>query len=126
MAKKHYGKLIAFAAVAGAVTAGISYFIRYKSFHEELDEDFHDFEDDFDKAEEAKEKVTPPTRSYVSLTPDRQPEKREEATVTEPADKADTETSAVTKDCSPEPETAKTVSAEVPASTTTIVEDTAE
>ena len=59
MAKKHFGRFLAFAAIAGAAAAGISYFLQYKSFHKELDEEFHDFEDD------------------VSLTPDR---KNEEAT----------------------------------------------
>lgn len=76
MAKKHFGRLMAFAAIAGTAAAGISYFLRYKSFHKELDEDFHDFEDDFD--EDLKEfgetggEGKPLTRNYVSLTPDRQ------------------------------------------------------
>ena len=42
------GKLLAFAAVAGAIAAGVSYAMQYKSFHKELEEDFHEFEDDFD------------------------------------------------------------------------------
>ena len=42
MAKKGngFGKLVAFATIAGAVAAGISYFTKYKSFHKELEEDF--------------------------------------------------------------------------------------
>ena len=42
MAKKGngFGKLVAFATIAGAVAAGISYFTKYKSFHTELEEDF--------------------------------------------------------------------------------------
>ena len=48
MAKKHFGRFLAFAAIAGAAAAGISYFLQYKSFHKELDEEFHDFEDDFE------------------------------------------------------------------------------
>ena len=46
MAKKHLGALVLAAAAAGAAAAGISYFVKYKSFHKELDEEFHDFEDD--------------------------------------------------------------------------------
>ena len=42
MAKKHIGKFLTFAAIAGAAAAGISYFLQYKSFHKELDEEFHD------------------------------------------------------------------------------------
>ena len=49
MAKKHFGTIITLAAIAGAAAAGITYFLQYKSFHKELDEDFHDFEDDFDR-----------------------------------------------------------------------------
>ena len=48
MAKKHFGKLLTLAAIVGAAAAGVSYVLQYKSFHKELDEDFHDFEDDFD------------------------------------------------------------------------------
>lgn len=46
MAKKNFGKFLALAAVTGAVAAGVSYFLKYRSFHAELDEDFHDFEGD--------------------------------------------------------------------------------
>ena len=48
MAKKHFGKLLTLAAIVGAAAAGVSYVLQYKSFHKELDEDFHDFEDDFE------------------------------------------------------------------------------
>lgn len=51
MAKKNFGKFLALATISGAVAAGVSYFLKYRSFHAELDEDFHDFEgddDDFD------------------------------------------------------------------------------
>ena len=73
MAKKHFGRFLAFAAIAGAAAAGISYFLQYKSFHKELDVEFHDFEDDFDTDDNS----STVTRNYVSLTPDR---KNEEAT----------------------------------------------
>lgn len=76
MAKKHFGRFLAFAAIAGAAAAGISYFLQYKSFHKELDEEFHDFEDDFDEFEDTDDNSSSVTRNYVSLTPDR---KNEEA-----------------------------------------------
>lgn len=70
MAKKHLGRFLTFAVIAGAAAAGISYFLQYKSFHKELDEDFHDFEDDFDEFEDTDDKNTSVTRNYVSLSPE--------------------------------------------------------
>lgn len=49
--KKNTGLLIALGAVLGAAAAGISYYLKYKSFNEEIDKDFHDYEED--AAEEA-------------------------------------------------------------------------
>ena len=46
MSKKGMGRLVVLAAVAGAAAAGVSYLTRYHSFNRELDEDFHDFEDE--------------------------------------------------------------------------------
>ena len=70
MAKKGFGKLVALAAVAGAAAAGISYVLRYKTFHKELEKDFHEFEDD--GAEEEEEgapsgKAEQPDRNYIAL-----------------------------------------------------------
>ena len=48
MAKKNLGKFLALTAISTAVAAGVSYFLKYRSFHAELDEDFHDFEGDED------------------------------------------------------------------------------
>ena len=45
--KGSFGRFLAFATVAGAIAAGISYFTKYRSFHKELEEDFHDFGDDY-------------------------------------------------------------------------------
>ena len=74
MAKKHFGKLLTLAAIVGAAAAGVSYVLQYKSFHKELDEDFHDFEDDFDDFDDAGDKEASKTsdtaaseRSYVCL-----------------------------------------------------------
>ena len=71
MAKKGngFGKLVAFATIAGAVAAGISYFTKYKSFHKELDEDFHDFEDDGN--DDISKIDSTMNRNYVSLHADK-------------------------------------------------------
>ena len=45
MAKKGWGKFVAFAAVTGAVAAGVSYVLQYKTYHRELEKDFREFED---------------------------------------------------------------------------------
>ena len=77
MAKKHFGKLLTLAAIVGAAAAGVSYVLQYKSFHKELDEDFHDFEDDFDDFDDAGDKASrlldtaASERSYVSLNPEK-------------------------------------------------------
>lgn len=68
MAKKNLGRFLALTAISTAIAAGVSYFLKYRSFHAELDEDFHDFEgddEDFDgtlphEGEAAK-------RNYVPL-----------------------------------------------------------
>lgn len=71
MSKKRTGLLIAFGAVLGAAAAGLSYYLKYKSFSDELDRDFHDYEDDgLDenaKKEEAAALKETPRRSYISL-----------------------------------------------------------
>lgn len=144
MAKKHFGKLITLVAIAGAATAGISYFLRYKSFHKELDEDFHDFEEDFNDHGSTEDAGNTKERNYVSLNPDRSSEYAQEETPKKPesikvseVSKADT-SEAVS---APKPEaTPKAVSAPDPLSAsepaaaptptpvpaTTIVEDLTE
>ncbi len=48
MSKKKSGLLIAFGAMlGGAVAAGISYYLKLKSFNDELDQDFHEYEKRF-------------------------------------------------------------------------------
>ena len=71
MAKKGngFGKLVAFATIAGAVAAGISYFTKYKSFHKELEEDFYDFEDDGN--DDISKIDSTMNRNYVSLHADK-------------------------------------------------------
>ena len=68
MAKKNFGKFLALATISGAIAAGVSYFLKYRSFHAELDEDFHDFEgddDDFDGTPPHESESAP--RNYVPL-----------------------------------------------------------
>ena len=48
MAKRGLGKFVAFAAISGAVAAGVSYVLQYKIYHKELDKDFREFEDEED------------------------------------------------------------------------------
>ena len=67
MAKKAFGKLAALLTIAGAAAAGISYLTRYRSFNKELDEDFHDFEDEDDT--EVPDSTM--SRNYVSLHADK-------------------------------------------------------
>lgn len=75
MAKKKFGKFVALATVSGVIAAGISYFLKYKSFNSELDEDFHDFEGDDDEFDgELPHASETPARTYVTLN-----EKKEEA-----------------------------------------------
>ena len=71
MAKKHFGKLLTLAAIVGAAAAGVSYVLQYKSFHKELDEDFHDFEDAGDKEASKTSDTVASERSYVSLNPEK-------------------------------------------------------
>ncbi len=71
MAKKGFGKFIAFAAVTGAVAASVSYVLRYKTFHSELEKDFREFEDGEDESgEDGEERTVDPRRTdrnYISL-----------------------------------------------------------
>ena len=68
MAKKHMGRWLALAAVAGAAAVGISYFRKYRSFNKELEEDFHDFEDEGDDMVAEEKGISEGSaRKYVSL-----------------------------------------------------------
>lgn len=71
MAKKGFGKFIAFATIAGAAAAGVSYALRYKTFHKELEKDFREFEDgEGESAGEGDEPAANPTpadRNYIAL-----------------------------------------------------------
>lgn len=79
MAKKNLGKFLALTAISTAVAAGVSYFLKYRSFHAELDEDFHDFEGDDDSFDGSlPHEGEQPQRNYVPLG-----EKKEESPVKE-------------------------------------------
>ena len=77
MSKKKTGLIIALGAALGAAAAGISYYLKYRSFHDELDKDFHDYEDDHVPETDNEEvKLCPekdnkeaavPERSYITL-----------------------------------------------------------
>ena len=66
MAKKGFGRFVAFAAATGAVAAGISYVLQYKMFHKELEKDFCEFEDG-DEPEEQEAAPSKTERNYISL-----------------------------------------------------------
>ncbi len=71
MAKKHWGRFVAFAAVAGAVAAGISYVLQYKTYHNELEKDFREFEDGGDDSEDSEDRTIDPrsaNRNYIALS----------------------------------------------------------
>ena len=71
MSKKKSGLLIAFGAMlGGAVAAGISYYLKLKSFNDELDQDFHEYEDEETPSEETEEKTeNAPERTYITINP---------------------------------------------------------
>lgn len=70
MSKKKTSMLIAFGAVLGAAAAGLSYYLKYKSFNDELDKDFHDYEEEDTAPEEAKDaapQADAKGRTYITL-----------------------------------------------------------
>lgn len=73
MSKKKTGLLIALGAAIGAAAAGISYYLKYKSFNDELDKDFHDYEDEETPSGEAGKGIascsTARERTYITLEP---------------------------------------------------------
>lgn len=68
MSKKRTGLLIAFGAALGAAAAGVSYYLKYKSFNDEIDKDFHDYEEE--TAEMVKDEpvsCADTNRTYITL-----------------------------------------------------------
>ena len=76
---KLLGRLFTLAAVAGAAAAAVSYYRQYHDFHKDLEEEFHDFEDEdaetvteADFEEESKPQADEAAdRSYVTLNADK-------------------------------------------------------
>lgn len=68
MSKKKTGLLIAASAAIGAI-AGISYYLKYKSFNDEIDKDFHDYEEDeiVETAKDEPMSCSDTKRTYISL-----------------------------------------------------------
>ena len=69
MSKKRTGLLIAVGAALGAAAAGISYYLKYKSFNDEIDKDFHDYEEDEISEMTTNEPIScaDSNRTYISL-----------------------------------------------------------
>ena len=101
MSKKKTGLLIAFGAALGAAAACVSYYLKYKSFSDELDKDFHDYEDEDDSGAADGEKPSASAqeaskRNYITIdsgkckcaeseeaAPQKEDDKKEEDTVKE-------------------------------------------
>ena len=71
ISKRKTGLLIALGAAIGAAAAGISYYFKYKSFNDELNTDFHDYEEE-DTDEEATDNeddsgAETSGRTYITL-----------------------------------------------------------
>ena len=83
MSKKKSGLLIAFGAMlGGAVAAGISYYLKLKSFNDELDQDFHEYEEEETPSEETEEK-TEPADEKDSVKEENVPEEKTSSVVVE-------------------------------------------
>lgn len=70
MSKKKTSMLIALGALLGASAAGLSYYLKYKSFNNELDKDFHDYEEEDTVSEETGESAPQADgkgRTYITL-----------------------------------------------------------
>lgn len=100
MSKKKNGMLIALgAALGGAAAAGISYYLKYKSFHDEVDKDFHEYEDEeLSEAEDTDSNLAScdtSNRTYISLDggklKEEEEEKEEEAPATAEITEEETE-----------------------------------
>ncbi|MBR5267517.1 MAG: hypothetical protein IKU20_04925 [Lachnospiraceae bacterium] len=73
MSKKRTGLLIAVGAALGAAAAGLSYYLKYKSFNDEIDKDFHDYEEDEISEVTNDEPIScaDSNRTYISLDPNK-------------------------------------------------------
>ena len=68
MSKKKTGLLIAVGAVLGAAAAGVTYYLKYKSFNDELDKDFHDYEENTEEpVNDEPVSCSDTERTYITL-----------------------------------------------------------
>ena len=65
MAKKLLGKIVTLTALGIVATTAISYILKYKSFHKDLEDDFFEFEDD------DRQNTTTKDRNYIALSSDK-------------------------------------------------------
>ena len=65
MAKKLLGKIVTLTALGIVATTAISYILKYKSFHKDLEDDFFEFEDD------DTQNTTTKDRNYIALSSDK-------------------------------------------------------
>ncbi len=93
MSKKKSGLLIAFGAMlGGAVAAGISYYLKLKSFNDELDQDFHEYEEEDTPSEEKEEKTEPaPERTYITINSGKDADVADDSVKEETKDSEETE-----------------------------------
>lgn len=91
--KKKSGLLIAFGAMlGGAVAAGISYYLKLKSFNDELDQDFHEYEEEETPSEETEEKTEPaPERTYITINSGKDADAADDSVKEETKDSEETE-----------------------------------
>lgn len=105
MSKKRTGLLIAVGAALGAAAAGLSYYLKYKSFNDEIDKDFHDYEED-EAAEVTKDEpvsCADTKRTYISLDSGKCKSCEETAETEEAAPAECQETEEVTAEITEEP-----------------------
>ncbi len=93
MSKKKSGLLIAFGAMlGGAVAAGISYYLKLKSFNDELYQDFHEYEEEDTPSEEKEEKTEPaPERTYITINSGKDADVADDSVKEETKDSEETE-----------------------------------
>ena len=92
MSKKKTGLLIALGAALGTAAAGISYYLKYKSFNDEVEKDFHDYEDDDSFETEMEDKnlssCESAGRTYITLDGGKCKSCEKEETCEEPCETA--------------------------------------
>lgn len=89
MSKKNAGFLVAVGAAIGAAAACMTYYLRYKSFNNELDQDFHDYEDEDENEDEfdyETDSSDTSSRNYIPIDSTKSGKEKETEEVCENAD----------------------------------------